>query len=199
MTHKDRLINLIKNRSLRYSEKPFRLSSGAYSHFYLDLKRTTQSPEGLHLVGRVVFEKAKEIGLSVSAIGGLTMGADSVAMAVAMHSYGSNNPLEAFVVRKEPKQHGLMSQIEGNVEEGDNVIIVEDIVTTGISVIKAIEAAVRHGLNIAAVIILVDRCEQNGRQNIEATGYPVYSILTINDLLPACSGRLSSESEQAGP
>jgi orotate phosphoribosyltransferase len=88
-----------------------------------------------------------------------------------------------MVIRKEPKGHGTMSQIEGNVETGDEVIIIDDVVTTGGSTIKAMEAARRAGLNIIAVIILLDRGEFEGRQNIGKLGYPVYSILTISDFV----------------
>lgn len=179
-----RLIELIKERSFKYSETPFKLSSGGSSNFYFNLKQTTYSPEGIYLIGKLVFEKIKGLGLKVDAIGGLTMGADPIAIAVARYSFDVREPIEAFVIRKEPKQYGLMLQIEGNVREGDNVIIVDDVVTTGASTIKAIEIAKQHGLNVATVIILVDRCEQNGRQNIESLGYPVYSILTIEDFMP---------------
>lgn len=113
------------------------------------------------------------------------MGADPIASAVARYSYDMQYPIEAFAIRKEPKEHGLGLQIEGNVKEGDHVIIVDDVVTTGGSTIKAIQIAQSHGLLIDAVIILVDRCEFNGRQNIEAYGYPVYDILTINDFFAA--------------
>jgi orotate phosphoribosyltransferase len=91
--------------------------------------------------------------------------------------------MEAFVVRKEPKGHGLGRQVEGNVKSGDRVIIVEDVITTGGSSIKAIEAAERHGLKILAIIALLDRCEEGGRVKIESLGHPFYSLLTIDDIL----------------
>lgn len=184
MQLKESLIELIRARSFNYSEKPiYKLSSGALSSFYFDLKKTTHSPEGLYLIGKLVYEKIKELGLNSHGIGGLTMGADPIATAVARVSYDEKDPIEAFVIRKEPKEHGLGLQIEGNVQEGDHVIIIDDVVTTGNSTIKAIDVAEKHGLIIDAVIVLVDRCEQNGRQNIEARGYPVYSILTVNDFM----------------
>ncbi|MCX7794134.1 MAG: orotate phosphoribosyltransferase [Thermodesulfovibrionales bacterium] len=181
MNDRERLIELIKIRSYKYSEKPFRLSSGIYSNYYFNLKQTTYSPAGLYLVGKLIFEKIKELGLKVDAIGGLTMGADPIAFAVARYSYDMNEPIEAFVIRKEPKGHGTMSQIEGNVKEGNRVIIIDDVVTTGASTIKAINVAKAAGLIIVGVIALLDRCEQNGRQNIEALGYPFWSILTVRD------------------
>jgi orotate phosphoribosyltransferase len=186
MHTKERLIEIIRERSYQYSHEPkFKLASGAVSNFYFNMKKTTQSPEGMHLVGKIVFEKIKELGLHPDAIGGLTLGADPIAYAVAMHSYGAGEPIEAFVIRKEPKGHGLKLPMEGNVKSGDHVIVIDDVVTTGGSTIKAINVAEENGLTIDAVIVLVDRCEQNGKHNIEALGYPVYDILTIGDFIPA--------------
>ncbi len=180
------LVEIVRERSFQYSNEPvFQLTSGATSNYYFNLKKTTQSPDGMYLTGRIVFEKIKELGLRPYAIGGLTMGADPIAYAVAMYSYIVKEPIHAFVIRKEPKQHGLKLPIEGDIKTGDHVIIVDDVVTTGGSTIKAINVAKETGLIIDAVIILLDRCEQNGRQNIEALGYPVYNILTVHDFIPA--------------
>ncbi|MCX8030794.1 MAG: orotate phosphoribosyltransferase [Thermodesulfovibrionales bacterium] len=184
MDIKQRLIALIKSRSYQYSEdKPFKLSSGGYSNYYFNLKKTTYSPEGIYLVGKILFDKLKELSLEIDAIGGLTLGADPIALAVARHSYDSNQPIEAFTIRKEPKGYGTELQIEGNIKKGDRVVIIDDVITTGSSTIKAIKAAERFGLVIKGVIVLLDRCEQNGRQNIESLGYKVYSILTIKDFM----------------
>lgn len=183
---KRELIQIIRERSFQYSNEPiFKLSSGAVSNFYFNLKKTTQAPDGMNLVGRIIFEKITELGLHPDAIGGLTLGADPIAYAVAMHSFIAKKPIRAFVIRKEPKQYGLKLPIEGDVTAGDHVVIVDDVVTTGSSTIKAITTAKENGLIIDAVIILLDRCEQNGRQNIEALGYPVYNILTLHDFIPA--------------
>ncbi len=184
MKERQRLRELILKRAFRHTEKPsFRLSSGKMSCYYFNLKRVNYSPEGQYLVGKVVFEKIKELGLRPRAIGGLTLGADPIATAVARHSFDAGQPIEAFVIRKEPKGHGTMSQIEGNVHEGDEVIIIDDVVTTGGSTIKAIDAAERAGLRILAVIAIVDRCEERGRENIEQRGYPFYSIFTVKEFL----------------
>ncbi len=184
MTEKERLIELIKQRAFKCSETPvFRLSSGALSRYYFNLKQVTYSPEGQYLVGKLFYEKMKALHLSPKAVGGLTLGADPIAMAVARYSFDVRDPVEAFVIRKEPKGHGMGRQIEGNVKAGDSVVIIEDVVTTGGSTLKAIEAAEREGLRILAVIALLDRCEQGGRRNIEARGYPFYSILTVNDII----------------
>lgn len=182
MDKKGRLIEYIRKHSFQKSDTPvFKLSSGNVSSFYFNLKKTTYSPEGQYLVGNLLFDKIRELGLKPKAIGGLTMGADPIATAAAYTSGLRGEPFEAMVIRKEPKGHGTMSQIEGNVGTGDEVIIIDDVVTTGGSTIKAIEAARKAGLRIIAVIILLDRGEFGGRQNIERMGYPVHSILTIRD------------------
>ncbi len=182
MDNRRRLIEFIRKHSFQKSDEPvFRLSSGNLSSFYFNLKKTTYSPEGQYLVGNLVFDKIKELGLRPKAIGGLTMGADPIATATAYTSYIRGEPVEAMVIRKEPKGHGTMSQIEGKVTAGDEVIVIDDVVTTGGSTIKAIEASRRAQLKVIAVIVLLDRCEFDGRQNIEKLGYPVHPILTIKD------------------
>lgn len=182
----ERLIQIIRDRSFQYSNTPkFKLTSGAVSCFYFNMKKTTQSPEGMYIVGKIIFEKIKELGLKPDAIGGLTLGADPIAYAVAMHSQIAKEPINAFVIRKEPKGHGLKLPIEGDIKSGDHVIIVDDVVTTGGSTIKAINTAKENGLIIDAAIILLDRCEQNGRQNIEELGYPVHCILNVHNFIPA--------------
>jgi orotate phosphoribosyltransferase len=178
------LKELIIERSFKKTDSPtIPLSSGKMSCFYFNMKKVTYYPAGQVLIGEAVYNKIKEIGMSPSAIGGLTMGADPVAVATSFTSELKKDPIDAFSIRKEPKEHGMKLQIEGNVKEGDSVIIIDDVVTTGASTIKAISIAREHGLNILAAIILVDRCEENGRQNIEATGIPVYSVFTVNDFV----------------
>lgn len=184
MSERERLIEIIKERSFQYSEEPaYKLSSGAVSKFYFNMKNTASSGEAIYLAGKLVFEKIKELQLQIDAIGGLTMGADPIAYAVARYSYDVQHPIQAFVIRKEPKEYGLHLQIEGNVKSGDHVVIVDDVVTTGSSTIKAIDIARQHGLIVVAAIVLVDRGEQNGRQNIESLGLPVYDIFTIKDFI----------------
>jgi orotate phosphoribosyltransferase len=185
MNEQERLIQIIKERSFQYSKEPvYRLTSGAVSNFYFNMKKTASSGEALYLTGKLVFEKIREQQLQIDAIGGLTMGADPIAYAVARYSYDVQQPIEAFVIRKEAKGHGLHLQVEGNVKPGDRVVIVDDVVTTGGSTIKAIGIAREYGLAVVAAIVLVDRYEQNGRENIESLGLPVYDILTIEDFIP---------------
>lgn len=178
------LKELIIERSFKKTDTPsIPLSSGIMSCFYFNMKKVTYYPAGQVMIGEALYNKIKEIGIHPVAIGGLTMGADPVAIATSFTSELKKDPIEAFSIRKEPKEHGMKLQIEGNVKEGDPVVIIDDVVTTGASTIKAINIAREHGLNVLAAIVLVDRCEENGRQNIEATGIPVYSIFKVTDFI----------------
>ncbi|MDO8095020.1 MAG: phosphoribosyltransferase family protein, partial [Candidatus Brocadiales bacterium] len=120
--------------------------------------------------------------LHINAIGGLTLGADPIAFATAMVSGMKDDTINAFVVRKKAKEHGMMKWIEGNVREGDKVVVVDDVVTTGQSTIEAIDRARESNLNIIKAIALVDR-QEGGRENIEMKGVPVESIFTRDDLM----------------
>ncbi|RMG03139.1 MAG: orotate phosphoribosyltransferase [Nitrospirae bacterium] len=181
---RERLLQLIRERAFRRSDTPsFKLSSGKMSSYYFNMKKVNYNPEGLYLVGKEVYELIKSKGLNPRGVGGLTLGADPIAVSVALYSWKVGDPIEAFVIRKEPKGHGTAQQVEGNMEAGDSVVILEDVVTTGGSTIKAIKAAQRAGLRILAVVALIDRCEENGRENIERLGYPFYSLFTINDII----------------
>jgi orotate phosphoribosyltransferase len=182
MDMRERLKEFIKGRSFLQSEKPvFRLSSGEMSSFYFDLRRTTLSPEGQYLIGNMVFDKIVELGLSPKGIGGLTMGADPIATATAYCSHLRGKPIEAFVIRKEAKAYGTMQQVEGAVEAGDEVVILDDVLTTGKSTIKAIEASRAAGLKVLCAVVLLDRCEHGGKANVEAQGVKLYSIFTRED------------------
>jgi len=177
-----RLAEFIQARCYLRSDKPvFRLSSGEMSNFYFDLRLATLSPEGQYLIGSVVLQKIEELGLRPKAIGGLTMGADPISTAAAFASYLKGNPIEAFVIRKEAKAHGTMKQVEGNVNEGDPVVILDDVLTTGKSTIKAIEAARAAGLKVLAAIVLLDRGEHEGKANVERTGVKLYGIFRKED------------------
>ncbi|HIJ60336.1 MAG TPA: orotate phosphoribosyltransferase [Nitrospirae bacterium] len=179
---KERLRQIIKSFSYNYSSEPiYKLVSGATSNFYFNLKKTSMRPDGLFLIGKTVYEFKERLNLDIKGIGGLTLGADPIAYATSMYAFSQGEEIYAFVVRKEPKQHGMGLPIEGLINKGDKVVIVDDVVTTGGSTIKAIKAGEDFGLVIEAVIVLVDRCEYNGIKNIQALGYPVYSIFDIND------------------
>ncbi len=185
---KDRLIQLIYEKAFKYSEEPvFKLVSGRMSNYYFNCKTVTLNPEGMYLIGNIVFEMVKD--LNIKGIGGLTLGADPIANAVAYASYLKEKPVEAFVVRKSAKSHGTMQWIEGNVKAGDRVTIVDDVITTGKSTIEAITRAKEAGLEIVKVIALVDR-QEGGYENIVETfkdisvDYKlVESVITRDDVM----------------
>ncbi|MFZ5562566.1 MAG: orotate phosphoribosyltransferase [Thermodesulfobacteriota bacterium] len=182
MDERKRLIELIRQRAYRRTQTPeITLASGKKSCFYFNLKKVICSSEGQYLTGQLMYNKIVELGLSPDGVGGLTMGADPISYATAYTFHTHGRFVEAFAIRKEPKDHGAGLQIEGNIAEGARVIITEDVVTTGGSTIKAITIARKHGLQVMAVIALLDRCEENGRRNIEALGVPMHAILTIAD------------------
>lgn len=162
---KERLVRLIYENAFKYSKEPvFKLVSGGMSNYYFNCKMVTLNPEGMYLIGNIIFDMIKD--LDVKGIGGLTLGADPVAYAVAYTSYLKKKPIEAFIVRKSAKSHGTMQWIEGNVKAGDRVVIVDDVITTGKSTIEAITRAREAGLVIVKVIALVDR-QEGGYENIK--------------------------------
>lgn len=180
MTERDRLLRLLLERSFRVGD--FVLASGARSRYYIDCRTTTTHAEGQFLVGRLGFARLEEAGLAPDAVGGLTMGADPVAYAVAHASWIAGRPTHAFSVRKEPKAHGTGKRIEGCFGEGSRVVVVEDVITSGGSALRACEAVRAEGGEVLAVLALVDR-ESGGTEAIEAAGYPVHSLFRVAELL----------------
>ncbi len=178
---RERLREMIKERSLRVAEEPiFKLSSGKVSRFYVDLKRVTFDPEGAYLVGKLMYRLIAEF--SPTAVGGLTLGADPIAYAVSFVSYMDSSPIKPFVVRKEPKGHGTGRQIEGILTEGERVAVVEDVVTTAGSSLRAVRACRSAGLEVVGVFAVVDR-EEGGRENVEKEGLALYSLFRLSELL----------------
>ncbi len=178
---KKKLIELILQRAFKYSKEPvFKLVSGRMSNYYFNCKAVTLHPEGMHLIGNLIFDIIKD--LNVKAIGGLTLGADPVAYAVSYASYLKDRPIGAFVVRKTAKAHGTMQWIEGDVKKGDRVVIVDDVITTGKSTIEAVARAKEAGLEIVKVICLVDR-QEGGRENIEALGHKVDAVVLRDEVM----------------
>ncbi|MEW6162199.1 MAG: orotate phosphoribosyltransferase [Nitrospirota bacterium] len=181
---KKRLIELILKKAFKYSEEPvFKLVSGRMSNYYFNCKAVALHPEGMYIIGNLIFDLIKD--LNIKGIGGLTLGADPIAYAVAYTSYEKGNPIEAFVIRKTPKSYGIRpgeQWIEGNVKRGDRVIIVEDVITTGKSTIEAITRALGAGLEIVKVIALIDR-QEGGKEAIEASGYKVESVITKDEMM----------------
>ncbi len=166
----------------------FTLASGTQSDFYVDARVTTLDPRGAILVGKVGWDllrkTAAELGWKIDAIGGLTMGADPIALSIAITSY-TDNPeafLQTFTVRKKIKEHGRHKLIEGNFGKGNSVVVIEDVITTGGSAIQAIDAVESEGGRVAFVLALVDR-EEGGRATIEQRGHKVITIFTRHELL----------------
>jgi len=178
---KQELIRIICKKSFKYSqEASFKLVSGKMSHFYVNCKPTTMSPRGMFLVGHLVFDAIKD--LKLEGIGGLTFGADPVAVATAFVSELKGKPINAFSIRKAKKDHGIVKWIEGDMNPGQRVVIIDDVVTTGGSTIKAIERGRSEGLNVVKAVILVDR-QEGGLENIRQHVKDVTAIITRDDLM----------------
>ena len=181
----DLLKSILLEKSVRTGT--FTLASGKVSDLYVDCRMTALDPVGATLVGSLGWKLVREEILprfpEIAAIGGMTMGADPISLAVGMTSAleGSGKKLQVFTVRKEPKDHGRR-RIEGNFQAGDTVLVVDDVITTGGSTLKAIDAIEAEGGKVAAALVLMDR-EEGGRQAIEARGIPVYALFTRSSLL----------------
>jgi len=174
---REQLRRLLKEQSLIFGD--FTLVSGKKSSFYFDSKRTTLLPDGAWLTAREILRLIREHGIEADAIGGLTLGADPIVCPVAALSHAEGPRLRAFIVRKEAKEHGTGRRIEGNLPKGSRVIIVDDVVTTADSTIKAIEAAEGEGHTVVAVICLVDR-EEGGAAKLAA--YPFYPVFRRGEI-----------------
>jgi len=182
---KQELIRIICEKSFKYSDKPiFKLVSGRMSHFYVNCKPTTLSPRGMFLIGHLVFDAIKD--LNVSGIGGLTFGADPIAVATAFASELNKKPVKAFSIRKTQKDHGIVKWIEGDMKAGEKVVIIDDVATTGGSTIKAVERASEEGLDVLRAVVLVDR-QEGGIENIRNYVKDV-SVIISRDELMAYSG-----------
>jgi orotate phosphoribosyltransferase len=174
------LVRVLKDRSVRTGN--FTLASGKKSTYYVDARLTTMSPEGMVLIGPLAIEMFKTRGWTPDSVGGLTLGADPVAFAISRSSVDSERTIRAFTVRKEAKAHGMGNRIEGPFHEGDRVIVVEDVITTGKSALQAIEALEEAGAVILGVLAVVDR-EDGGREAIGEKGYDVVALTRISQLL----------------
>jgi orotate phosphoribosyltransferase len=172
------LLRLLAHKSFKLGE--FKLSSGRTSDYYIDCRLTTLDARGSHLTGEVFLEEIRKRGWKPSAIGGLTMGADPIVVAISVTS----GELHGFLVRKAEKQHGTGQRIEGFREKGARVVIVDDVCTTGASTVQAIEAAREFGFDVVGVMCLVEREEAGGRPHVEkaAAPAPFVAIFTANDI-----------------
>ena len=178
---KNELIRILCKKSFKYSEAPiFKLVSGEMSHFYVNCKPTTLNPRGMFLVGHLMFDEIKNLDLA--GVGGLTFGADPIAVATAFVSEMKQQPVNAFSIRKEQKDHGIIKWVEGDLQPGDRVAILEDVVTTGGSTIKAVERAESEGLKVVKVVTLIDR-QEGGIEKIKKHIKLVSSIITRDELI----------------
>jgi len=184
MSNRENLKTMLLEKSVRTGD--FTLASGKKSDLYVDCRVTALDNRAAGWIGeegwQLVLHKIESENLEVDAIGGMTMGADPISLVVGMASSKHQKSLQVFTVRKEPKGHGRGKQIEGNFHEGDKVVVVDDVITTGGSTLKAIEAIRAAGGEVVFCLVLVDR-EEGGRQAIEADGVPVVSIFTRTELL----------------
>lgn len=178
-TARDQLLSLLATKSFKLGQ--FKLSSGGTSDYYIDCRTSTLDAHGAKLVGEAFLHEIRQQGWQPQAIGGLTMGADPIAVSAAI---AGNGDLHAFLVRKAEKQHGTGQRIEGFREKGAPVVIVDDVCTTGASTIQAIEAAREFGFQIVGVMCLVERTEAGGRTSVEkaAAPAPFISLFTDQDV-----------------
>ena len=178
---KKELIDILCRNSFKFSQEPsFKLVSGRWSRFYVNCKPTTLSARGMYLAGHLIFDEIKVS--RVSAVGGLTFGADPLAIATAFASEINSQPVNAFSIRKTKKDHGIIRWIEGDIQPGQRVAIIDDVATTGGSTIKAIERARSEGLEVVKSVILVDR-QEGGLDNIQQHVADVSRIITRDELM----------------
>jgi orotate phosphoribosyltransferase len=180
MSERNRLLELLTE--LAYEKRKVTLSSGKESDFYIDTKQASLTAEGHYLVGRLVLAEIRAHFAGAQAVGGMTMGADPIASAVSLTSWLQASPLPAFYVRKDPKGHGTNQWLEGKkgLPVPAQVVVVEDVVTTGGSTLKAIERCRVEGLHVLGVVALVDR-EEGGREAVEKAGVELRSLFRRSD------------------
>ena len=180
MTPHERLLDMLASRSARTGT--FTLASGRRSSLYIDARLTTMSPDGLATIGSLALAALGEAGRLPDAVGGLTLGADPVAYAIAYASALAGTPIRAFTVRKEAKSHGTGKLIEGPFYAGDRTVVVEDVITTGGSALRAVEAVRAAGGVVQGVLAVVDR-EEGGCEALGAAGLSVIALARATELL----------------
>ena len=185
MTLKDDLAKaFVTTRSFKWDkDKGFKLASGATSPFYVDCRALMAHPGPRALVAQLAFEAMQD--LPVDCLGGLELGAIAIAAAISDQAHRNRKDWRTFVVRKQAKDHGTGKLIEGAAQAGDRAVVVDDVLTSGGSVIKAVQAARDAGLNVTHALVIVDRQEQDGRKKVEDLGVTLISLLTIKDLQAA--------------
>lgn len=173
------LIQLLATQSVRRGE--FTLASGRSSSLYIDARLTTMSPQGLTMIGALGLGALERAGWYVDAVGGMTLGADPIAYAIAYASASTERPLRAFTVRKEIKSHGARRLIEGPFHAGDHIAVIEDVITTGNSALTAAKAVADAGGKIVGILALIDR-EEGGREALEAHGFSVIALTSASEI-----------------
>lgn len=179
---KTRLEKILLKKSFKLGD--FTLSSGKKSDYYIDCRTATTDPDGLYNISELFLDYLEKEKFEIDAVGGLTLGADPIVGGMVALSALRKKPLQGFIVRKEPKTHGTGKQVEGNLEHGWKVAVIEDVITTGASAIKAIEAARNAGAEVKIVLAVVDR-EEGGREEISRLGLPIFSLFTASELKAA--------------
>jgi orotate phosphoribosyltransferase len=174
------LVALLRARSFRRGT--FTLASGRQSSFYVDARPTTMSARGLYLIGSLGLDAIRHAGWRPDLVGGLTLGADPVAYAIALASDRAPPSIDGFTVRKEAKAHGTGRQIEGAFREGARVVVVEDVITTGGSALRAIEVVRQAGAQVDGVLAVVDR-EEGGMEALTSAGCPAVALVRLQDLI----------------
>jgi orotate phosphoribosyltransferase len=182
MSERQRLKELLLRKSYRQGQVT--LSSGRVSDFYIDGKQTTLDAEGAYLCGRLLYELIRSHDERIDGVGGMTLGADPLVTAVSLVSYLEKNPIPAFIVRKEAKGHGTGNYIEGqsNLTDQALVALLEDVVTTGGTLLQVIDRVEAAGLRVGLVATVVDR-QEGGAEALAARGYPLKTIFTREELL----------------
>jgi orotate phosphoribosyltransferase len=186
MTKRDELRDLLVRRSVRLGT--FTLASGATSDYYIDARLTTMSAHGQRLIGEVAWRLVAESGLDPTHVGGLTLGADPIAYAIAHRSALEGATIDAFTVRKQAKEHGTGQLIEGGLPVDGRALMIEDTMTTGRSTMKAVEAVRAHGTEIVGVLTIVDRSDA-AQALFHNEGLPLISVFTGSELLDAARSR----------
>jgi orotate phosphoribosyltransferase len=182
MDEKQQLKNILLNKS--YRQGSFTLTSGKTSDFYVDGKQTTLDAEGSYLCGKLLFDLILQEADPIQAVGGMTLGADPLVTAVSIVSFLEKDPIPAFIVRKEAKGHGTGNYIEGlkNMEQGCRVALVEDVVTTGGTLLQVIDRVEAAGFVVGLVVTIVDR-QEGGAEMLAQKGYPLKALFTRQELL----------------
>jgi orotate phosphoribosyltransferase len=177
-----RLLEILREKSVERGS--FQLRSGRTSDYYVDCKQTTLDAEGSYLIGKLLFERIRGLDDLPQGVGGVTLGADPIVTAVSLVSHLEGNPFPAFIIRKEPKGHGTERWIEGlkNIAPGGRVAVVEDVLTTGGTLLEGVRHTREAGFEVRRVYTLIDR-QEGGRENIEAAGLALDALFTRDELL----------------